>query len=113
MKGNKAESNILRAGIIALVASVGCVLFIALMSGGGVRYKTPMDPKEFYSMSYEEQKSWRAENEIQMTGIEYVKEMLSHPESRWQWFWATAGMFIVIFFSCVTMAWWMKRDSGV
>ena len=113
MKNITAESTILRAGFIALVAAVGCVLFLALLSGGGVRYKQPMNPKDFYSMSYEQQQAWRAENEIRMTGVEYVKEMLSHQETRWQWFWATFGMFVVIFFSCVSMAWWLKSDSGV
>lgn len=106
------ESSILRAGVIAIVGSVVTTLLFAVLTGSSVRYREPMDPSEFYSLTYEEQIAWREKNEIRTSGFAYLSEVMDSPFMRWKLFWTLAGLFILVFFSCVAMALWERRRYG-
>lgn len=105
------ESIIVRASIISIVAATVATLLFAVLTGSSTRYQEPMIPSEFYALSYEEQTAWRKKNEIRSTGFAYLKEALSDPFMRWKLFWTAAGLFGLVFFSCLAMANWGIRKN--
>jgi len=101
-----------KAIIIALVISVFSNLALALVAGESIHFKNGQDPKEFYSLSYEEQIEWKKENMVIVSGINYLKETLASPETAQRLIFSMAGTFLILFFSCFIMGIWSKKDAS-
>jgi len=70
-----------------------------------------MDPKEFYSLSHEGQIAWKEENEITVTGIEFLQTALSSPYFKNQMIENLIAWFLISFISCLIMSAWVKKTN--
>jgi len=102
-----------RAAIISLMVALLLPLSLMLLNGETSIYKTGFDPREFYSLSQEEQAAWKKENVVRVSGFNYFKEIINNPTLLWEWASATIIAFLVIFFSCYLMAWWENKARRV
>jgi len=103
--------TLIRAIVLSVVLGAVFPLLFAAVFGYSVHYRTPMDPAAFYSLSYEGQQQWLRENEVRVTGLEYMKENIADPV-----FWKeslpfagyTGGLLLV---ACLIMAWWERSAT--
>jgi len=107
------SGTVKRAIIISLAVALVLPLAVMLLNGKTVVYKNGLNPKEFYSLTYEEQVKWQEENGVEVSGIHYLKEIINNPTLFAEWVAATITAFFVIFASCFFMAWWERKAKGV
>ena len=90
------KGTIFRAMIIALVISVVLSVAVSILSGVSIEYKSGWNPEEYYSLSYDEQKKWTKENQIKITGINYLIEVFKNKFLFVEFIRATILIFLVI-----------------
>jgi hypothetical protein len=67
-----------------------------------------MDPAKFHAMPFEQQRKWLDENEVQVTGVECLKERVQSRHFWQEYLPFTAYLIGLVFVACFLMARWER-----
>ena len=103
--------TIARALAISAVITLIAPLLVTVISGEGIAYDEPMEPKEFYSLTYEHQQQWLNEHQREMSVAELLEAQLSHPDALVVNFKMYLPFFILMFLGCLLMVYWEGKAN--
>ena len=75
---------IVRSVIAACIVSLLFVVLNAWFWGTSVQFKEGLDPQEFNLLSYEEQQIWLKENQVVVSGLDYLRQLIDFPSLWWE-----------------------------
>ncbi len=96
----------LRAAAVSAAGSIVLVLVSILLFSEATVYDTPMDPAEFYQLTYEEQQAWLGEHARDLSAWENLANTIRDPFFRRHFGMQLGIVFAAMFLACCAIVWW-------